>query len=238
MAIECDELSGSVTSIRTNLHDHYGPHTCEYGRHASDRWDEIEVTAKIRWETTAFGAVALALVFWVHLGNDAALPGPSVPGRRRRAPGRDRSARAPTAELADPAGVPGGRGAARPGGHLRRGLRVGLAGPGRDGDPHRLLRPHRPDQPHRHGLRRREVLRRARALPGLGRLGRHRGRDAGRLRGRSGGRASDCSSPGRPGCPRRSRSGRSCWPERWSASWPVPRRGTGTRTDARGNDWA
>lgn len=32
------------------------------------------MTAKVRWETTAFGAVALALIFWGHLGNDAALP--------------------------------------------------------------------------------------------------------------------------------------------------------------------
>jgi leader peptidase (prepilin peptidase)/N-methyltransferase len=32
------------------------------------------VTAKIRWDTTAFCAVALGLVFWAHLGNTAALP--------------------------------------------------------------------------------------------------------------------------------------------------------------------
>lgn len=32
------------------------------------------MTAKIRWETAAALAVALAVVFWVHLGNSAALP--------------------------------------------------------------------------------------------------------------------------------------------------------------------
>jgi leader peptidase (prepilin peptidase)/N-methyltransferase len=32
------------------------------------------VTAKIRWDATAFCAVALGLVFWVHLGNTAAVP--------------------------------------------------------------------------------------------------------------------------------------------------------------------
>lgn len=32
------------------------------------------MTARIQWETAALSAVALALVFWVHLGNSAALP--------------------------------------------------------------------------------------------------------------------------------------------------------------------
>lgn len=32
------------------------------------------MTAKIRWETTVFAAIALGLIFWAHLGTTAALP--------------------------------------------------------------------------------------------------------------------------------------------------------------------